>query len=254
MRKTSIIFLILIASFSLGCMQAETHGRASVLNGGESAVGDSTKALKAYAQPDTPTEAQMRAMGLVDVQELDSTILVSLVYATPDNFMGEVLYQDIHKAFLLPQMAEKVVAAQRELRSEHPELTLLIWDAARPLSVQKKMFRRVVGTPQQKYVANPNNGPGMHNFGAAVDITLADTLGQPLPMGTPFDHFGKEANTNREKQLLDEGKITRQEYDNRLLLRRLLKKQGLRTISSEWWHFNLMDTQEGRRKLKAIEN
>lgn len=249
MRKFRIaLFITLIVGVSLGCTLRKQPSESS-----DGSALASPLLRSCSASEDTPTEARMRAMGLVDVQELDSTILVNLIYATPDNFMGEVLYEDIRKAFLLPQMAQKVVAAQHELRAEHPELTLLIWDAARPLSIQRKMHKRVAGTPQRIYVANPNNGPGMHNLGAAVDITLADTLGNPLPMGTPFDHFGKEANTNREKQLVAEGKITQQEYDNRLMLRRLLRKQGLQTIASEWWHFNLMDTREGRRKLKPID-
>lgn len=246
--KTTILLLLGIA-IALGCMRGKQPSVAE-----ESSAIASPELRSSPTLPDTPTEAKMRAMGLVDVQELDSTILVHLVYATPDNFMGEVLYHDIHKAFLLPQMAEKVVAAQRELRAEHPELGLLIWDAARPLSVQRMMFHKVAGTPQNIYVSNPRKGPGMHNLGAAVDITLVDSLGQPLPMGTPFDHFGKEAHITHEQHLLAAGKITQQELDNRLLLRSLLERQGLIPLYSEWWHFNLMPTDKARRTLKAIDN
>ena len=60
----------------------------------------------------TSTEQRLLSSGLVDVQTLDPTIRVHLVYATADNFLGRVLYTDIHRAFLLPMMAKKVAGAQ----------------------------------------------------------------------------------------------------------------------------------------------
>ena len=205
------------------------------------------------AVPDTPMEASLREMGLVDVQDLDSTIRVHLVYATARNFTGQVLYADLHKAFLLPEMAEKVVAAQKSLHLSHPDWNLLVLDAARPLSVQRKMFKVVARTPNSIYVSNPQHGPGLHNYGAAVDVTLVDSLGEMLPMGTGFDHFGPEAHIDKEQSLLAQGKITRQELNNRQLLRGLMKEQGLLPLYSEWWHFNLMSRSEARHKLKVIE-
>jgi len=35
----------------------------------------------------------------------------------------------------------------------------------RPMSVQKKMWNVVKGTPKYKYVSNPNRGGGLHNYG-----------------------------------------------------------------------------------------
>lgn len=200
----------------------------------------------------TVTEQKLLDFGLVDVQVLDPSICVHLVYATADNFLGQVLYADLRRALLLPAMAEKVAAAQQALRSERPDLTLLILDAARPLSVQQKMFHQVAGTPKNIYVANPRHGPGMHNYGAAVDVTLADSLGRPLPMGSQFDHFGAESHIDCEEHLLASGKITQEEYDNRRLLRRVMCEQGLLTLRSEWWHFNLMPTRRARQLLRPI--
>ena len=201
----------------------------------------------------TATEQRLLSLGLVDVQTLDPTIQVYLVYATEDNFLGRVLYADIHKAFLLPAMARKVVSAQKALHQERPDLDLLILDAARPLSVQYQMFHVVAGTPQNRYVANPKKGPGMHNFGAAVDVTLVDSEGNLLPMGSKFDHFGVESHIDNESHLLASGKITQEEYGNRCLLRRVMREQGLLPLNSEWWHFNLMTTAQARRTLRAIE-
>lgn len=201
----------------------------------------------------TATEQRLIALGLVDVQALDPTIRVHLVYATEDNFLGRVMYADIHRALLHPTMAAKVAAAQRSLHQEHPDFDLLILDAARPLSVQYQMFHVVAGTPRNRYVANPKKGPGMHNYGAAVDVTLVDHQGNWLPMGSAFDHFGPESHIDNEDHLLATGKITKEEYDNRHLLRRVMRQQGLLTLNSEWWHFNLMSVSRARRELKAVE-
>lgn len=201
----------------------------------------------------TPTEQKLLNLGLVDLQQLDSTIQVQLVYATPDNFMGQTLYTDIHKAFVLPQLAQKIAAAQKELHSLRPDLSLLILDAVRPLSVQRTMFHQVQGTPLNIYVSNPRNGPGLHNYGAAVDITLADTAGNWLPMGSAFDHFGPEAHIDRDTELLTSGLITQEEFDNRRLLRRLMRNQGLIAFRLEWWHFNLMSRTRAQQTLKPID-
>ena len=201
----------------------------------------------------TATEQRLLALGLVDVQMLDPTIRVHLVYSTEDNFLGRVLYADIHRALLHPTMATKVAAAQQALHQERPDLDLLILDAARPLSVQYQMFHVVAGTPQNRYVANPKKGPGMHNYGAAVDVTLVDHEGNWLPMGSDFDHFGPESHIDNEAHLLVTGKIAQEEYDNRRLLRRIMRQQGLLPLTSEWWHYNLMTTAQARRTLRAIE-
>ena len=44
----------------------------------------------------------------------------------------------------------------------------------------------------------PNRGGGLHNYGLAVDISIQDSLGQPLPMGTKVDHLGMEAHITDE--------------------------------------------------------
>ena len=236
----------------LGLM-AGCRGPVGEIEPGRDSAPDSVEEKKILAAADSPMETRLREMGLVDVQELDATIGVHLVYATEENFMGEVLYRDLHKAFLLPEMAERVVRAQALLKAERPELSLMILDAARPLSIQRKMFHLVAGTPRNIYVSNPKHGPGLHNYGAAVDVTLVDTWGRLLDMGTAFDHFGPEAHTDIETQLVRDGKISQEALENRRLLRRVMKEAGLLPLRSEWWHFNLMSREQARRRLKPID-
>lgn len=236
----------------LGLM-AGCRGPVGEIEPSRDSAPDSVEEKKLLAAADSPMETRLREMGLVDVQELDATIGVHLVYATEENFIGEVLYRDLHKAFLLPEMAERVVRAQALLKAERPELSLMILDAARPLSIQRKMFHLVAGTPRNIYVSNPKHGPGLHNYGAAVDVTLVDTWGRLLDMGTEFDHFGPEAHTDNEVLLVREGKISQEALENRRLLRRVMKEAGLKPLRSEWWHFNLMSREQARQQLKPID-
>lgn len=40
---------------------------------------------------------------MVDIQQIDPTIKVSLMYSRADNFTGRVLYTDLHHAYLHPR-------------------------------------------------------------------------------------------------------------------------------------------------------
>ena len=129
---------------------------------------------------------------------------------------------------------------------------MVVYDAARPLAVQHEMWNMVKGTEWDYYVANPNKGGGMHNFGAAVDLTLIDGTGKTLDMGTPYDYFGPEANTDKEDELVQKGRITLREWENRLLLRKIMVAAGFRTVKSEWWHFNACTLDEAKQWYRII--
>ena len=201
----------------------------------------------------TEMEQKLLDFGLVDIAEVDSTIGVELVYATPDNFLGHVLYPDIHHAFAIPDMAQKLVRAQQKLKAICPDLSLLIYDAARPLSVQREMWESVKGTPNVSFVANPAKGRGMHNYGAAVDITIMDSTGRSLPMGSKHDYFGPEARIDHEDELVANGLITKEELENRKLLRRVMTESGFITCVSEWWHFNHIPSIRAKEELRIID-
>lgn len=184
---------------------------------------------------------------------MDSTILVQLMYATPDNFTGRQLYDDLTEAYLHPDAAQAVVKAQQILQTLHPSYRLIIYDAARPMSVQQKMWDVVKGTSKYIYVSNPARGGGLHNYGLAVDISIADSLGIPLPMGTEVDFMGIESHITNEAQLVKQNKITARERENRLLLRKVMKEAGFRPLPSEWWHFNLCSRKEAIARYSLIK-
>ena len=175
------------------------------------------------------------------------------MYATPDNFTGERLYGELTEAYLHPDAIGGVVKAQQLLKELHPSYRLLIYDAARPMSVQQRMWDLVKGTSKYIYVSNPAHGGGLHNYGLAVDLTIADSTGFPLPMGTEVDFMGPESHITNEPQLVKDGKITAQERENRLLLRKVMKEAGFHPLPSEWWHFNFCSRREAIAKYPLIK-
>jgi D-alanyl-D-alanine dipeptidase len=191
--------------------------------------------------------------GLVDVSRMDTSIHVLLKYATTDNLFNEAVYTGIKGIWLHPDAASKLIKAQKFLKEKYPGYSLIVYDAARPMSVQKKMWNLVRGTRKTNYVSNPAKGGGLHNYGMAVDATIVNRYGKPLPMGSPFDHFGEEAHINNEEALLQSGKISREEYNNRRLLRQIMRQAGFRTILYEWWHFNACPREEAKKSYTLIE-
>ncbi len=199
------------------------------------------------------TELSMEKQGLVKIADNDPTILTSLMYARADNFTGKVLYTDLNNAYLHPQAMKALKRAQEILRKSHPELSLKVYDATRPMSVQEKMWKAVAGTGKEIYVSNPAHGGGLHNYGLAVDITLADANGDSITMGTKIDNMTPLAHIDKEEQLLKAGKLSRKAVNNRRLLRRVMTQAGFHTLRSEWWHFNYTSRANARKNYKVIK-
>lgn len=200
----------------------------------------------------TATEQRMERLGFVDIQRIDPSIQVSLMYTRADNFTGRVLYTDLHRAYLHPEAAQALKKAQAELKRLRPDLSLKVYDAARPMSVQQRMYNVVKGTSKSIYVSNPKNGGGLHNYGLAVDLTLCDAKGDTLHMGTVIDYLGKLAHVKGEQQRMAEGQLSQTAISNRKLLRRVMAAGGFKVLSTEWWHFNLRTRAEAKARYKVI--
>lgn len=201
----------------------------------------------------SPTAKAMERAGYVNVAKAVPGIHISLMYARDDNFTGRLLYKDLREAYLHPRAAKALAKAQRELKSKRPDLSLKVYDAARPMHIQQQMWDVVKGTAQQDYVSNPRNGGGLHNYGMAVDITLCDAAtGDSIPMGTLVDHLGPAAHTDAEADLVRRHVITPEALKNRKLLREVMHAAGFTVLRTEWWHFNLITRAEARRTLKPI--
>lgn len=199
----------------------------------------------------TQTELALEEQGLVLLSDAIPSIMIDLKYATEDNFTKRILYHDLNKAYLHPIAIEKLEKAQKLLKEHNPAYSLLIYDAARPLSVQQEMYDAVKNTRYHLYVAHPSR-TSLHNYGIAVDLTIHDGE-DVLDMGTSFDFFGKEAGIYREEEFVRAGIFKKEQVENRKLLRNVMIQAGFQTIRGEWWHFNACSLQEAKRRCQIIK-
>ena len=193
--------------------------------------------------------------GLVDVQLIDSTIDVDLKYSSEDNFIGINMYGDLSRAYIQKPVAEKLAIAHKYLKDTAPGSRFLIYDAVRPVSIQQMMWDSIdiPARDKHKYLSNPKYG-SLHNFGAAVDLTIIDENGVPLDMGAPFDSFEEIAYPSLEMQMLKKGLLTREQVANRRLLRSVMEKAGFLSLPTEWWHFSSCTRKQARERYAMIRS
>jgi D-alanyl-D-alanine dipeptidase len=199
-------------------------------------------------------EQSMQKQGLQEVTERVPGVLVELKYATTDNFMKKNVYGCLTRAYLQKETMVKLKKAQENLEKAHPGYHLLIYDAARPLSKQWELWNTLTEyTPEKRrtYVADPKEH-SIHNYGSAIDLTVADEKGKPLEMGTKYDFFGEMAYPKEEARLLKAGKLSQKAIDNRLILRKAMTQAGFTAIEYEWWHFNAFSRKTAKQMFKVI--
>lgn len=206
---------------------------------------------------EVPAELEQRLIdaGLVNIKAVLPEVFVELKYSTEDNFFGMDVYGDLENCYLQPVVAEMLAEALVYLQTDYPDLTFKIYDGVRPLSVQQILWDELDKPENIKplYVADPKKG-SLHNYGVAVDLTLADRqTGEELDMGTGYDFFGYPAYPDREEQMMQEGRITRQQVANRKILREAMLHAGFMGIGSEWWHFNAFSRKVAEQKFELVK-
>ena len=93
-----------------------------------------------------------------------------------------------------------------------------------------------------------------HTRGSTVDLTLFDmTTEKEVDMGGTFDWFGPEShpdfcgNPDTQQFTGDNSKspadrtITPEQFRNRMILRDAMLRHGFKPMTTEWWHFTLID-------------
>jgi D-alanyl-D-alanine dipeptidase len=133
------------------------------------------------------------------------------------------------------------------------------------------MRQIVEGTQFEGFVADGTRG-GRHNYGVAVDLTIATLDGTPLHMGAGFDDFieaayvkgiadNSDASTRTiavyrayvESQV-SRGIISVEATENRLLLIGVMLEAGLYPYRREWWHFEeIISMSETRNRYKLLD-
>jgi zinc D-Ala-D-Ala dipeptidase len=194
--------LILIIFLMIGASQGESKG------------------LQGFAPVDTV---------FVLITDAIPGIMTDVRYATKNNFTGEILYPD-NGIYLRKIVADSLRSVQNELSTMG--LSLKIYDGYRPLSVQKIMWEIL---PDTNYVADPAKG-SRHNRGAAVDLTIVDSMSLELDMGTDYDDFTVKANPSYSE-------FPDNILNNRKLLANVMTKRGFIQFKTEWWHFDFNNWQ-----------
>ena len=162
---------------------------------------------------------------LIDLASVSSEFSYEIRYATPNNFIGETLYECA--ACLLQR---EVAAALQKANTYFCEkgYRIKLYDCYRPLDIQKKMWAKV---PRPTYVANPYGKGSIHNKGAAVDMTLETLDGCFVDMGSDYDFFGRTSH-------IDNFNFSKEILAHRKLLIDGMRKFGFKTVRTEWWHFS----------------
>lgn len=215
-----------------------------------------------------PLTQETRAKGFVYLHEIDPTILVSLRYATDENFVGKPVdgYKS-SKVIMTKQAAEALKKVQASVKKDG--YSLVVYDAYRPQEAVDHFMRWSAAIDDQikesqyyprvnkkdvfdlGYVAKRSG----HSRGSTVDLTLiklGDSLHKieehdrvlldgftikylddgTLDMGSSFDLF--DVASHYENKVIGEPYTTRRTY-----LKNIMEKHGFKNYSEEWWHFTL---------------
>lgn len=173
-------------------------------------------------------------------------------------------------------VVERLLRAEAALQLAAPQCRLAIFDAWRPLAVQRFMVRHAVEEecaragldPDQpspardrviaevgRFWAPPSDDPATpppHSTGAAVDLTLADCIGTPLDMGGEIDAIGpvSEPEFHAKAARADPGGADAVWHGRRQLLARVMVDAGFVQHPNEWWHFSWGDQLWAWRRAK----
>ena len=188
----------------------------------------------------------MDSSGFVLLGNFVPHIVQEIRYYTTYNFIGDRIDGYEEPCALLTQEAAralKAVASEMIVQGYR----LKIFDAYRPACAVKHFV--LWGIEDQDIRMKPYFYPELekqelfakgylarrssHSRGSAVDLTLLDMeTGKEMDMGSPFDLFSERSHPDCRD-------ITREQYENRMLLQRVMLRSGFQPIDCEWWHFSL---------------
>ncbi len=188
------------------------------------------------------------ASGFVSISEVIPDVILEIRYYSTYNFIGERIdgYEEP-----IALITREAADALRKASDTFVSLgyRLKIYDAYRPQCAVSHFVRWAEDTGDVRMQAYFY--PGLdkkllfplgfiarrsgHSRGSTVDLTLFDMqTGKDVDMGSPFDFFGDVSHA-------DYTAITRQQYENRMLLRKVMLDHGFEPYEGEWWHFTLKD-------------
>ena len=195
-----------------------------------------------------PNNIEMDPSGFVLLSDYVPHVIQEIRYFSTYNFIGERIdgYEE-PCALLTKEAARALKAVSNEMFVRGYRLK--IFDAYRPacavrafvlwgLEDQDKRMKEYFYPTMNKddlfvkgYIAKKSS----HSRGSTVDLTLLDMkTGKELDMGSPFDFFGEISHPDCKE-------ITQEQYENRMILRNAMIRNGFVPFECEWWHFTLQD-------------
>lgn len=188
-----------------------------------------------------------------------------LIELNSEEFILEPMYfkwgfSESNKIEMRISVLERLRKAKRLLPKGY---NFKIWDAYRPLNVQKIVYNNYFKELKNKYPDLSENKlcqmteifvspasfnplfPSPHNTGAAIDLTIVDQNKNELEMGTCFDEFNKKSFTDYFSKN-PENKFNK----NRMFFKELMESVGFANYFEEWWHFSYGDQEWAKTKEK----
>lgn len=166
------------------------------------------------------------------------------------------------------EIREGILKRLREAKNGLPKgFNFKIWDGYRTLKVQKILYDDYYGRLKHEHPDFPHEKlcqmveifvspsshnpkfPAPHNTGGAIDLTIVDSSGIELDMGTPFDEFTQRSFTNHFEKNTDN-----EAHKNRMMFKEIMEKAGFINYFEEWWHYSYGDQEwaKNSNQPKAI--
>ena len=184
----------------------------------------------------------------VDISGVAGDVILELRYYSTYNFIGDRIDGYLEPIALLTKEAAAALKAASD-EAVRNGYRIKVYDAYRPQRAVEHFVRwakdlndtrmKSIFYPEvskenlflEGYIAEHSG----HSRGSTVDITLFDMAkGCEADMGGYFDYFGEISHSDYKE--LDE-----KQYNNRMLLRRIMVNCGFTPLREEWWHFTLED-------------
>lgn len=162
---------------------------------------------------------------LIAIRAPEYDVDLDIRYATENNITGAALYQE-PRCYLRIEAAEQLTRAIELAKALG--VRLHVFDGYRPVATQHKLWQ---SCPDPDYIVPPEVGSN-HTRAIAVDLTLAETNGTLLDMGTGFDDMSQRSHHGNTD-------ISTQIQRNRYLLHGLMASAGWVSLPTEWWHYQL---------------
>ncbi len=190
----------------------------------------------------------MDPSGFVLLADFVPNIIQEIRYYSTYNFIGERIdgYEE-PCAILTKEAARSLKSAAAELNVQGYRMK--VFDAYRPARAVKSFV--LWGIEDQDIRMKPYFYPDLekqelfargyiasrssHSRGSTVDLTLLNmNTGKELDMGSPFDLFSPISHPDCRE-------ITEEQFENRMILQKVMIRNGFVPIDCEWWHFTLED-------------